>query len=138
MTIIDPPAAAALTAAAFEQFAALPEHRDKRLEFIAGSIADVVSNDISSELAVILSTYLRIWARDTQLGRVRGADGGYVVGDARYMPDVSYISKARMPKPANAAWVPIAPDLAVEVISPSDAPSHLRVKVVDYLNAGAV
>ncbi|RPJ02748.1 MAG: Uma2 family endonuclease [Chloroflexi bacterium] len=54
------------------------------------------------------------------------------------MPDVAFISKARQPEPSHEAHNPNAPDLAVEVLSPSDDPGDLRIKVTNYLAAGTV
>ncbi|MEJ5197516.1 MAG: SdrD B-like domain-containing protein, partial [Anaerolineae bacterium] len=49
---------------------------------------------------------------------VTGADGGYRVGDERYIPDVAFVSQSRQPAPSRDAYNAIAPDLAVEVLSP--------------------
>ncbi len=52
-------------------------------------------------------------------------------------PDVSFVSRERIP----ADGVPegfwnIAPDLTVEVVSPSERPDDVQDKVIDYLTAG--
>ncbi len=120
----------------FEIIADSPDNRDRRLEYIAGRLIDVTSNDISSEIAMILARHLGNFVYPNALGRIRGADGGYIVGNERYIPDVSYISRLRLPKPANAGWVPIPPDLAVEVVSPTDNPRDIRIKVANYIAAG--
>ncbi|MGQ9889985.1 MAG: Uma2 family endonuclease [Aggregatilineales bacterium] len=65
-----------------------------------------------------------------------GADGGYVVGGERYIPDVAFISFTRQPEPSHAAYNPQPPDLAVEVLSPPDKAAVLRIKIVNYLRAG--
>ncbi|HEX2907912.1 MAG TPA: Uma2 family endonuclease, partial [Phototrophicaceae bacterium] len=68
-------------------------------------------------------------------GYVTGAEGGDVVFGERYIPDVAFVSRQRQPHPSRAAYNPISPDLAVEVLSPTDDPGDLRVKVVNYLLA---
>ncbi len=125
-----------VSAEAFEIIADLPENRDRRLEYVQGRIVEVTSNDISSEVAAIILRLIGIFVHGEKLGRVRGADGGYIVNGERYMPNVSYISKLKLPKPANTGWLPIAPDLAVEVLSPTDKPRDVSAKIVNYLAAG--
>jgi Uma2 family endonuclease len=70
---------------------------------------------------------------------VTGADGGYQVGNERYMPDVGYISYVRQPVlQSEEGYLPNAPDLAVEVFSPNDSVKQNSVKTTNYLNAGTV
>lgn len=52
-------------------------------------------------------------------------------------PDIAFVRRERIP----ASGVPVAywlgpPDLAVEVISPTDRPGYLKRKVADYLSCG--
>lgn len=50
-------------------------------------------------------------------------------------PDVAYVSESRWPRnrptPMTDPW-PVVPELAVEVVSPSDLAEVLRLKVIDY------
>jgi len=71
-------------------------------------------------------------------GYITGADGGYQIGDERYLPDVAFVSKARQPEPSHETYNPLPPDLAVEVLSPSDQPDVMRLKLANYLAAGTV
>jgi Uma2 family endonuclease len=53
-------------------------------------------------------------------------------------PDVAFVSYARMPKgPIPDGPLPCAPDLVVEVRSPSDRIPQLSAKASEYLDAGA-
>jgi Uma2 family endonuclease len=87
-----------------------------------------------------LGTMLRAYARKAQLGRVVGADAGFVLGrdpDVVRAPDIAFVSQARLdqigiPK----QFFPGAPDLAVEVVSPSDTMEEIEEKVDDFLAAG--
>jgi Uma2 family endonuclease len=126
-----------MTAPEFEAYAALPENRDRRLELVEGEVAEVVSNSLSSEIAMLIGALITLYVRARNLGRVTGADGGYIVGEERYIPDVAFISNMRQPSPPSVAWNPLAPDLVVEVLSPSDDLQDVRVKVSNYLSAGA-
>lgn len=120
----------------FDAFVIQPENQDKRFELIGGEVVEVVSSNWSSRIAARLIRYLDTFVDDNQLGHVTSSDGGYVVGEERYIPDAAFISYARQPQPTNDAYYPQAPELAVEVISPTDREPQITVKVVNYLNAG--
>ena len=52
-------------------------------------------------------------------------------------PDAAFVRADRVPPDGIPfGWVPFAPDLAVEVLSPSDRASELQEKLDDYLAAG--
>ncbi len=127
-----------LTAQEFDHIASLPENREKRLEFVGGEIVEVVSNNYSSEVAAEILGEMHRHVKLHKLGRVTGADGGYIVAGERYIPDVAFISFARQPEPSHEAYNPNAPDLAVEVLSPTDDPASVRIKIVNYLRAGTI
>ena len=129
---------ARLTVEQFEILAALPENADKRLEFIGGEVIEVVSNNYASQIAARILAKLIIFTETNDLGYITGADGGYKVSGERYIPDVGFISKATQPKRSHETWNPQAPDLAVEVVSPTDSPTDMTDKVANYLLAGTV
>jgi Uma2 family endonuclease len=122
----------------FEKMAALPENADKRLEYIGGEIVEVVSNSLSSQIAARVLARISLHVETNNLGYVTGADGGYRVSGEDYLPDVGFIAKAQHPKRPRETWVPYAPNLAVEVVSPSDRQSEIADKVANYLVAGTV
>lgn len=127
-----------VTVGEFDALSGLAENADKRLEFIGGEVVEVVSNNYSSEIAARLLIEIGLFVRSKNLGRVTGADGGYRVSGERYIPDVAFITKARQPQPSHETYNPNAPDLAVEVVSPTDAPKAILDKVVNYLAAGTL
>lgn len=53
-------------------------------------------------------------------------------------PDVAFISKERLPpgEVPTGFW-PLAPDVAVEVLSPSNTAAQMQEKVLEYLEAGS-
>ncbi len=51
-------------------------------------------------------------------------------------PDVAFIRKERLPEPYPNAFLEIAPDLAIEIVSPNDSYSEVRDKVDELLQAG--
>lgn len=126
----------ALTAEAFDQLVFQPEYHDLRLEYIGGMIAEVVSNNYSSLIAANILIELGRYVKSKKLGWVTGSDGGYQIGEERYIPDVAFVAKTRQPQPSQDTYNPIPPDLAVEVLSPTDNQRHVRIKIVNYIAAG--
>ena len=126
------------TVAEFEHFTNLPENRDRQFELIAGEIIEVSpSKNRQSQIAMLIGSYFNMHLIQNNLGgQVTGADGGYAIGDERLVPDVAYVSAARQPQPNDELWNPIAPDVVVEVVSPSNSPTELRRKLNAYLTAG--
>ena len=78
--------------------------------------------------------------REHKLGVVCGAETGFKIAqnpDTVRAPDISFISQAEMDRIGDPdGYWPGAPDLAVEVISPSDTVSEVEEKVQEYLQAG--
>lgn len=123
----------------FERIVQRPENKDRRLELIGGEIFEVVSNNYASAVAAQIIFLIKLHMREHGIGgTVTGADGGYQVAGERYIPDVAFVSAERQPQPSKDAYNPLAPDLAVEVLSPSDDPAQLRFKLTNYLAAGTV
>ena len=69
------------------------------------------------------------------LGELYTAETIFQVGDRMMKPDVAFVSTARLDVDEDKTF-PIPPDLAIEVISPSDVHSRVTRKALDYLNAG--
>jgi Uma2 family endonuclease len=88
---------------------------------------------IGTRLIIEMGTYVKL----NQLGAVYGADTSFKISFQERMPDVSFISAARIPEEGEpeGAW-PLAPDLAVEVISPSDPWEKVNRKLREYFAAG--
>jgi len=127
----------------FDHFVMLPENRDRNFEFIAGEIVEVVSNSKSSREAARMLGRVIVHVEDNNLGCVTGADGGYMVYGEKYIPDAAFISYARQPIAPDVAYNLVAPDLAIEVLSPgnTDSPDErdkMLRKIGNYLAAGTV
>jgi Uma2 family endonuclease len=82
-----------------------------------------------------------VFCREHDLGKVWPADNGFqcfphAPGLVR-KPDVSFVKKGRLPGDVSPDdWVKIAPDLAVEVVSPGDTIEEFDEKLDDYHRAG--
>ena len=74
-----------------------------------------------------------------RLGYVFGAETGFVIEtnpDSVRAPDVAFVRKERVVGELPDQFFPGAPDIAVEVLSPSDSASAVQEKSEDWLNAG--
>lgn len=127
-----------ITVEAFETFAALPENADRLFEYIGGEVCEVVSNPRSSAIALRIAYFINAYLIQHPIGHTTGADGGYMVAGERYIPDVGYISKARQPRLAEEGYNPEPPELAVEVLSPSNDPDLMRIKTANFLAVGTI
>jgi len=125
-----------------EEFYALalaPENRDRNFEYIAGEIVEVVSNNESSGATAFLISYFGHFVAVNKLGWLTSSDGGYVINGEDYIPDAAFTSFKRQPvRPPKVAYNPVAPDLAIEIISPGNTKSEITFKVSNYMIAGTV
>lgn len=75
------------------------------------------------------------------LGVLTGSETGFVLQrhpDTVRAPDIGFVRRERIPDPPPVGFFPGHPDLAVEVLSPSDRASEVLEKVADWLNSGTV
>lgn len=126
------------TDAEFEAFIRLLENADKRFEFVDGEIIEVPSNPYSSEIAALIIYALLAFVRPRGLGRVTGEGAGYIVAGQKLAPGVAYVSSVRQAQLVREGYNPIAPDLAVEVVLPSDKQPEIRRKLALYAQAGVL
>jgi Uma2 family endonuclease len=95
----------------------------------------VTSNSRTSEQGIVIGAAIVNFVYEHDLGRCTGADGGYAVAGARFNPDAAFISWARQPEGFDGVYNPLAPDFAVEVVSPSDLEKpkeHIDAKIKKY------
>ena len=105
-------------------------------EYIKGELLPMAPTSVEhGYISVNLSSLLHIYVRENQLGRVLISDTGFRVGERVLIPDIAFVSTDRLPADQSKAS-PISPDLAVEVVSPSDTLNRIQEKVFAYLEAG--
>lgn len=125
-----------LTLAEYSDFANAPERENLIYELIHGELVEKMPSFTPSRIAVRISRRLDTYVDEHDLGYVTGADGGYIMsGEDVFIPDVGYISKARLPQ-TPVREVPVPPDMAVEVKSPTDSKREMRKKAERYLDFG--
>jgi Uma2 family endonuclease len=123
-----------------EEFERLPDEDLYRIELVRGTIVREPRPGgehglISSELFSRLDRHVRA----AGLGRVLVETGFRLPGSPATVrgPDVAFLARERLPARAPRSFWEGAPDLAVEVISPSDRWTRVQDKAFDYLDAGA-
>lgn len=109
---------------------------DKRFELIDGQIYEVpAASFLHSVIAKIILKVLMLHVEPAGLGEVFPDGTGYDLPNGNsVIPDVSFIAADRVP-PYHGELA-IAPDLAVEVVSPSNTQDVLRKKINGYLESG--
>ena len=116
------------------------EERESRLcELVDGVLVEKTVGIYESYLAARLVQVLTEFVRERRLGIVLGADGmmRLTPGVVR-IPDASFVSWRLLPG-RRVPRVPIAdfaPDLAVEVVSPSNTAREMERKRREYLASG--
>jgi Uma2 family endonuclease len=93
---------------------------------------------LHTAIAADLYVLLRKYVDEHDLGRVV-MEGGFRLSDnplAIRGPDVAFITKARLPAKIPVSWWPFAPDLAVEVLSPSRSAASVQEKISEYFEHG--
>jgi Uma2 family endonuclease len=134
---------AATTLLTSDQFLAMPEEFDQhgnriKDELIGGEVvkmppASLLHDLIKNRIHELLMDYLRA---NLQLGLKSLIEIGAVVSDAdAFIPDVSVVKRSLLPGKTRVFQG--SPELAVEVVSPSDTAKHLKRKVKSYLHGGA-
>ncbi len=119
--------------------AELPENRDKTLQLINGEIVEKMpGTPYPSLIAGWIITELNIYLKTNRIGATTTEGAGYRIGDDVLAPDVTYISRARQVGFPQRGFNLIAPDLAFEVISPSDKAKEVAEKIQVYRAHGVI
>ena len=123
-----------------EEFARLPDD-GWRLELVRGQVVrEPPAGFDHGDVAIGIGTLLRRFVDEHDLGKVVGTDSGFVLFDEPptvRAPDVAFVREDRL-NFDRSRFAPLAPDLAVEVLSPSNTMSEIHDKVLDYLDAGSL
>ena len=116
-----------------------PENHDKYYYLIDGELYwDMPPGGEHGCLASELIFRLMSFAEGRELGAFT-VESGYYPADDRHTvlaPDIAFISKSRAPQPLPKKYVPAMPDLAIEIMSPTDTLSEVRRKAAVYLANG--
>ncbi|HEV8718038.1 MAG TPA: Uma2 family endonuclease [Candidatus Binatia bacterium] len=112
-----------------------------RYELVRGELRHMPPTGIQhGQIASLLTQQLTAYVRTHKLGVICTAEAGFRLArhpDTVRAPDVAFIARERIPvEGVPAGYWPGAPDLAVEIVSPSDRFDDVIEKVAEYLAAG--
>jgi Uma2 family endonuclease len=114
---------------------------DGRWELIDGELVEMSpSAEESSNISATITILIGQFVRAHRLGRMYTAEGGFVLFSDRETvraPDVAFVRADRVPQgKARKHFARLAPDLVVEVLSPSDRAGEVLSKIEMYREAG--
>jgi Uma2 family endonuclease len=112
-----------------------------RYELVKGELKKMSpSGHKHGRVTINVTTPLDKHARANDLGVVYAAETGFILSsdpDTVLAPDVAFVSRKRIQEVGDVeGYWPGAPDMVVEVISPSDTYTEVEEKVVQWLSAG--
>jgi Uma2 family endonuclease len=134
-----------MTALATKPFVTFDQYLDQpdraRFELVDGELVEINVSNLSSHVAFQISAALGEYCRTKNLGRFFNSEALYRCFPNRpntvRKPDVSFIRRERLPIDwAEQTYLSVAPDLAVEVVSPNDSAYDVDEKTEQYIAAG--
>ena len=137
-----PPAAPAARPMTAEELLRLPTGMGERYELISGELKTMSpAGSRHGRIAMRIGSRLEQVVDRDKLGATFTAETGFVLSrnpDTVRAPDAAFVAAARVPAGGlPEGYFPGAPDLAVEVISPSEAAAEIQSKVTEYFAAGS-
>ncbi|HUP02196.1 MAG TPA: Uma2 family endonuclease [Gemmatimonadota bacterium] len=121
-----------------EEFERLPDD-GWRMELVRGKVVrEPLAGFEHGTIGMRIGSILDRFVREHGLGEVVGADAGFVLFDEPptvRAPDIAFVAANRLTFDLEK-FAPVAPDLAVEIVSPTNTVSEIQAKVMDYLDAG--
>jgi len=106
---------------------------DAPFELIQGELVGVSPAGIKSNFVLSnIHGELFVFLRTNQLGRLSVAEGGFLVEtdpDTVVAPDVAFVASEHLPNVIpQRGYLPVRPDLIVEVVSPTDERRDIQMK----------
>ncbi len=118
----------------------LPRGEGKRYELIRGVLVEKMpTGDPHGDSVARTSSLIFTYSEDNDYGVVRSGEPGYRLErgpDTVRAPDVAWIAPGRIPE-GTQGYPELAPDLAVEVKSPSNSNAEMAAKAAMWLCYGS-
>ncbi len=114
-----------------------------RCELVAGELVPMSpAGEEHGIVSMRLGVEIYHFVREQQLGETFAAETGFVIArdpDTVLAPDVLVVlTESRAGRPVRKSFFDGAPDLAVEVLSPSERVNEVAAKVARWLKAGCL
>ncbi len=110
--------------------------KHKNYEFVNGKLEKKnMPNAKHSGLATRLGAEIWFYLKKNKIGRIYN-EAHFQIGADKRIPDVAFVSEGKIPEtgePQNF-WT-FAPDLAIEIVSPTDFYQDVLEKIYDYFEA---
>ena len=100
-------------------------------ELVPMTAAAIVHGEIGSNVHFLLTSHVR----ENKLGRLYIAETSFQLTDRVVKPDVAFVSTERLSEDKLKGFAD-APDLAIEIVSPTDKHYDITERVLAYLNSG--
>jgi Uma2 family endonuclease len=111
-----------------------------RIELVNGKIIKLPFNEyFHASRVVLIGSLLFNFVNQKNLGRVLGGETGIYTRrnpDTVRGVDIAYISNERMSQAQETGFLDIAPELIVEIMSPSDRWIDIQEKLAEYFYIG--
>jgi Uma2 family endonuclease len=127
------------TLLSIQEYDALPEKEGVKYELNEGELITVAAsprllhNRVRDEIGFSMRDFLR----SHRLGEVTMETDFRLSEGVVRIPDIAFIRAERLPGIDPRQRIQGAPDLAIEVVSPTDDPNDLVLRIQQYLNSGA-
>jgi Uma2 family endonuclease len=121
------------------------EYVGRRMELVEGVMVEMSpTGGEHGETTVDLTLLVGNFVKRNKLGRLSGAETAYILyrspdpdsKDTVRAPDLGFVRLERAPEPFGPGFIPLVPDLVIEVVSPSERVGDIESKLHDYLRFG--
>jgi Uma2 family endonuclease len=129
----------AATTITWEEFLAAGKE-GQRWEWVDGEVEFISPVNLRHEtFLVLLITSLGQFCRAHHEWMAFASNGVFTMRSTNWrMPDASLVRSARFPEGKIPVKADFAPDVAFEILSPSDSPSLIQRKRLDYQESGVI
>ncbi|MBI1765940.1 MAG: Uma2 family endonuclease [Acidobacteria bacterium] len=111
---------------------------EKQLEWVNGH-AEVkeAAGARHSRIGARLTAKLGVYLDEHPIGQIYGPDTTFTIGANERIPDAAFVAATHIPPEGDPVGIwTIAPDLAVEIVSPNDTLEKMTERIYEYFAAG--